>query len=133
MLEPASLLCQRVRRAWLGHAKYRVSPSRWPDYLHDGGTVYMADFPWPPTYLGKDLHHFVVEPFASVSATVCSLPPRKCVARFCASRASILAPAIAFCACWACSSRGPDRVISAAANSICGSSPRSAMAFLTMA
>ncbi len=39
MLEPASLLCQRVRRAWLGHAKYRVSPSRWPDHLHDGGTV----------------------------------------------------------------------------------------------
>src|SRR5438046_5913405 len=30
--------------------------------------------------------HFVVEPFASISDTVCSLPPRKCVARFCASR-----------------------------------------------
>src|SRR5439155_1703025 len=57
--------------------------------------------------------------------------PAKRIARFWARSGSILAPAMAFWACWRCSSAGPERVINAAANSICGSEPRRPIAFFT--
>src|SRR6266550_4197276 len=59
--------------------------------------------------------------------------PMKWLARFRARSGSFLAPAMALWVCWWCSSCGPERVINAAANSICASGPRRASAFFTTA
>src|SRR6267378_5397809 len=69
------------------------------------------------------LCQFEAEFFASISEMVSVWGPMKRLARFWARRGSLLAPAVAFWACSRWASRGPERVIRAAANSICASLP----------
>src|SRR6267378_2021245 len=77
--------------------------------------------------------YFKGEFFARISDIVWLWGPMKWLARFWARRESVLAPAMALSACWRCSSCGSERVINAAANSICASGPRKSSAFFTSA
>src|SRR6266849_77004 len=66
-----------------------------------------------------------------ISAMASDCASRKWAERFLASNGSFLPPAMAFCACSWCWEAGTLRSMIAAANSICGSLPRSWMALFT--